>query len=1084
MKIQKSLRFSLVVMTLFICCSCEKAPEADLAQIERNEDNMVADPVLLQALEWRFIGPMTGTRGSMVLGHPTESNVFYHGAGNGLWKTEDAGVYWMPVGDDYFKSGNIGAMEISESNPDIMYVGMGEPQMRNNVSWGDGVYKSIDGGQTWTHLGLKETHHISQVRIHPTNPDIVYIGAYGHAFGPNPERGVYRTKDGGKTWKKVLYKSETAGVIDLVMNPSNPKELFASVWEFERKLWGPKTGGAESGLWKSTDGGDTWAEISKNNGMPEGLMGRIGVTMSAADAKRVYALIDSETKPGLYRSNDLGVNWEFVSDDFQIIGRPFYYSHIYASPHNADELWSPNNRNFSSKDGGKTWVLEPGIKDDFHDVWIDAKNADRMIATNDGGCQVSLTGGKTWSSQYTQKNAQFYRVNVDNDFPYNVYGTAQDVLSYKVPSASRWGGISGYETTIIGNGETGNAVPNPDNSNIVYSISSGSPMGSGAPFTKNNLKTGQNEVRSIWPEPMFGLNGSDLKYRFNWDTPFFISPHDSKTIYSAGNVVFKTTDEGMTWKVISGDLTNDLKERQKISGTPWLSEYFGQEMYSTIHRMDESLLQKGLIWTGSDDGLIYITKDGGKIWKNVSIPDCPKYSQINEIELSPHHAATAYVAITNYNTDDDYTPYLYKTNDYGKTWTNISKSFPKTEITRTIREDKVKKGLLFVGTETGVYTSLDDGKTWSRFSLNMPAVSVVDIKIKDNDLVIATNGRGFWVMDDITPLREQKDELNKKPAHLYPITDHTRFGYCWWMDYVPGGDPGDKKNYFVQNQRPGLTYYELGFTQTNGERKRKFIDAGDPRPLGVIIYFRLNKKPKDISLTILDEDGNQIRNYKKEEMTLSYGGNDSINSGLNKFIWDMRFTQVTPVPKRPATAIRPIVKPGKYQVKLTVDGDSETQVFEMFLSPHETYTKEETDAKYAFWMEMHDRVETSTQNIIKALKLKEEVDAKVKVLKDAGASKSKVKKAQTQAEVIDTLVTEYEGTFVSTGRTLAEIINLPATILSKMAFISGLLEVSEGPPTQAMKSVYAKLVKETEQAHAKYNSSVKKELEKLEDILK
>lgn len=1073
---------SMFIITVALTFSCNTGGDNSNFQIEEIQPDVVSDADL-RALQWRFIGPITGNRGSVVLGHPTRNSEFYFGASNGLWKTEDAGQYWVPMGDNDFKSGNIGAMEISASNPDIMYVGMGEPQMRNNVSWGDGVYKSIDGGKSWTHLGLKETHHISQIRIHPTNPDIVYVGAFGHAFGPNPERGVFRTKDGGTTWEKVLYKSDKAGVIDLVMNPSNPNELFATIWEFERKAWGPKTGGDDSGIWKSIDGGDTWTDITYNKGLPKGGRGRAGLTMSAADSKRVYALVDSETQPALYRSNDLGENWEFVSDYFQIIGRPFYYSHIYANPSNADELWCPNNRLFKSKDAGKTWVLEPGIKDDFHDVWIDNKNPNRMIATNDGGCMVSLTGGLTWSTQYTQKVSQLYRINTDNEFPYNVYATIQDLLSYKVPSASRWGGISGYETTLVGNGETGNAIPNPDDPNIVYTISSGSVMGNGAPFTKNNIKTGQNNVRSIRPEPMFGLNASDLKYRFNWDTPFFISPHDSKTIYAAGNVVFKTTDEGMTWEVISGDLTNDIEERQKITGTPWLPEYFGQEVYSTIHRMAESPLKKGILWVGSDDGLIHMSKDGGKIWENVSIPDAPKYSQIYEIEASPHDAATAYIAICNYNTDDDYSPYLYKTADYGKTWTSLSDNFPKSEVTRTIREDKVRKGLLFVGSETGVYTSMDDGKSWDGISVNMPAVSVVDIKIKDNDLVVGTNGRGIWIMDDITPLREQKPEISKKTDYLYPISDHTRFGYCWWLDYVPGGDPGDKKNYFVQNQRPGLTYYEQGFVPINGERKRKFIDAGDARPLGVIIYFKLSKEPSEISLTILDENGGQIRNYTKEEMTLNFGEGKSLNTGLNKFIWDMRYTQVLSVPKRPKTAIRPIVKPGKYIARLTVDGVVQTQTFNLFISPHENFTKKETDARYDFWMEMYAQVEATTKEVIAALDLKNEVVSKIKAAKDAGTEVEVIAKAETHAEAIYKLIDGYESTFVSTGRTLAEIINLPATILSKMAFLSGILEVSEGPINQSAKDVYKDLVLQSEETKATFDANIKVELDKLEDIL-
>jgi len=1036
------------------------------------------------ALNWRFIGPMTGNRGSAVVGHPTDTNVFYHAASNGLWRTSDAGGTWVPVGDDQFKTGSVGAIEISESNPDIIYVGMGEPQMRNNVTWGDGVYKSVDGGETWKHLGLEDTHHISQVRIHPTNPDIVYVGAYGHAFGPNEERGVFKTTNGGKTWKKVLYKSPTAGVIDLFMNPSNPDELFASIWEFERKAWGPKTGGAESGLWKSTDGGENWTNISKNNGLPEGRMGRIGIAMAAVDAKRVYVLMDSETKPGLYRSDDLGDNWTFVSNNFQIIGRPFYYSHIMVNPSNADELWVPNNRLFSSKDAGKTWTVEPGIKDDFHDIWIDAKDANRMIATNDGGVQVTLTGGMSWSTQYTQKNSQFYRVATDNEFPYNVYGNSQDILTYKVPSASRWGGISGYETTIIGNGETGNVFPDPDDNNIVFNISSGSTMGGGAPFTKNNIKTGQNEVRSIWPEPIFGLNASDMPYRFNWNTPFFISKYDSDTIYSAGNVVFKSTDEGMTWEAISGDLTRDLKDKQVITGTPWLPEYFGQEVYSTIQRLAESPLKQGVIWTGSDDGLIYLTRDEGKTWNNVTIPNLPKLAHVHELEASPHDAATAYVAISRYNTTDDYAPYLYKTSDYGQTWTDLSASFPQDETTRTIREDTVRKGMLYVGTETGIFVSLDDGKHWRSISENLPAVPVVDIEVKNSDLVIATNGRGFWIMDDVTPLREYSAAINEAKAHLYPVSDHTRFGYNWWMDYAPGGDPGGMKKYFVQNQRPGLIYYELGVV--NGEKRRKFVDAGDPKSLGVVIYFKLNQDADAVSLSILDEEGNTVRAYGKDAMTLNYFDAEqwSFNSGLNKFVWDMRYTIVSAIPGRPATNIRPIAKPGKYQVKLTVDGVSQVQDFELSINPNEPYTQEESDAKFAFWMDLYQNVEASSQNVLNALEVKKEVTAKVQALKDSGASESKVKELEQQAAVIGKLVDDYESTFVPVGRTLAEIINQPAKIFTKMIWLHNMMEVSEGPPSQSMLDVYAILNQQRDAANLEYNKNIEEALKMFEAVSK
>ncbi len=1075
----QSLFFILGIIVGLSSCMQTGPGSSDVTEI--SDPYKVKIPT--RALEWRFIGPIAGNRGSVVIGHPTKKYEFYHGASNGLWKTEDAGTYWMPVGDDYFKSGNIGAMEISLSNPDIMYVGMGEPQMRNNVSWGDGVYKTTDGGKTWEHLGLEETHHISQVRIHPTNPDIVYVGAYGHAFGPNEERGVFRTTDGGKTWDKVLYKSAKAGVIDLVLNPSNPNELFAAIWEFERKAWGPKTGGSESTLWKSTDGGETWSDITYASGLPEGGRGRTGFTMSVANATRVYALIDSETNPGLFKSDDLGENWEFVTNYFQIIGRPFYYSHIYASPHDADELWSPNNRMFVSKDGGKNWLLEPGIKDDFHDIWIDPQDPNRMIGSNDGGCQVTLTGGLTWSSQHTQKNIQFYRVNVDNDFPYNVYGNGQDVLSYKVPSASRWGGISRYETTIIGNGEISNVIPNPDDPNIVYNISGGAPFGSGAPFSVNNLATGQNEPRHIWPEPMFGLNSSDLKYRFNWDLAYFVSPHDSKTIYVGGNVVFKTTDEGLNWKVISPDLTNDIKDRQKITGTPWLSEYFGQEVYSTIKRLDESPVKKGVIWTGSDDGKIFVTKNGGANWEDVSIvtDGLPEFSQVYEIEPSPFDPATAYVVFSNFNTYDDYNPYIFKTSDYGKTWNSLTDNFPKTEITRTIREDKVRKGMLFVGTETGVYYSLDDGTNWERLKENLPAAPVVDMKIKDNDLVIATNGRGFWIMDDITPLRMKDANKASASSFLYPIADHTRFGYNWWLDYLPGGDPGNKKNYFVQNMRPGLTFYELGFTPVNGERKRQFLDAGDPKPRGVRMYFRLDQEPENISLTIKDRSGKTVRTYSKAEMKLNAGEG---LVGLNRFVWDMRVDRVTSVPGRPATAIMPIVPPGKYTAEFDIDGVKHSESFNLSMSPKENYTQAQADKKFAFWMKMYASAEASTQKVNAAKAMATEINDRVDKFKEGGASADAVAKAEEQAKVITDMITAYEGKFVSTGRTLAEIINLPATILSKLAFISGILEQSEGPENEQMRKVFAELEQDSATAHEQFDSQIGPEMAKLEALIK
>jgi photosystem II stability/assembly factor-like uncharacterized protein len=982
----------------------------------------------LDALKWRFIGPMTGLRGSDVIGHPTDRNLFFH-ASNGLWKTTDAGHTWEPVGDGQFTSGSLGAIDISQSNPDIMYVGSGEPQMRNNVSWGDGVYKTTDGGESWTHIGLKDTRHVSQVLIHPTDPNTVYVSGFGSAFGPSKHGGVFKTSDGGKTWDQVLFKSETTGVIDMVLNPSNPNELFASIWEFERKAWGPKTGGPESGLWHSTDAGKTWNEITRNPGMPDGSYGRIGITMSAADPNRVYILADNETKGGLYRSDDNGMNWEFVSDFFQVIGRPFYYSHIIANPGDADEIWSPNNRLFSSRDGGKTWRVEPGIKDDFHDIWIDPKDANRMIHTNDGGVAVTLNGGMNWSSQYTQKNSQFYRVNTDDEFPYNVYASSQDSLVFKVPSAHLLGGIPQDAGIVMGNGETSSAIPDPDDNDMVFIISSGQPTGGGSPFSRVNLKTGTTEQRHVLPDPIFGRGAKDMSTRHQWDTSWFISEHDSDTFYLAANVVFKTTDEGQTWTEISGDLTNDYEDKQIVTGTPWIPEYFGQEIYSTIARIAESPLKKGMLWTGSDDGLIHVTTNDGKDWNNVTIPGLPKYSHVREIEPSHYDEGTAYVALSNYNTTNDYKPYLYKTSDYGKTWTNLSANFPQDETIRTVREDTKVKGMLYAGTETSVFVSFDDGRNWKPLTVNLPATPVVDLEVKNNDLVIATNGRGFWIMDDVTPLRAQA-ERGKKAATLFDVSDHTRFGWNWWLDYAPGGDPQGMKKYFVQNMYGNMQYYELG--DINGEKRRKWVTTGDAKSRGVTMYFELTSEPKDISLTILNEEGKVVRVYTNGDMTLKVrDANDtSFNNGLNKFVWDMRWT------KPALLKIDPIAKPGKYTAQLAVDGDVQSSEFELKINPNEAYTQAEIDAKYDYWMEMYQLSLAYSDKIGKAIAAQEDA------VKQAEANPA----LQEKADAVTEALSEYKSAFIPFGRTLAEIINQPAKLFSKLVWLHNMAESSEGPP--------------------------------------
>ncbi|MGK7913370.1 MAG: hypothetical protein AB4050_18105 [Synechococcus sp.] len=980
-------------------------------------------------------------------------------------------------------------MALAPSNPDIIYVGMGEPNMRDSHSWGNGVYKSTDGGSSWTHLGMEETMIVARMRVHPTNPDLVYMAVPGNAFGPSRDRGVYRSNDGGQSWEQVLFKSDVAGAIDLVMDETNPNVLYASIFQFQRKTWGAYSGGPDSGIWKSTDGGNSWTELTRNPGLPEGQLGRIGLAHSPAMPNRITALVDSETKTGVYQSDDGGGTWTFISADSNVVVRPFYFMHLFASPVNGDEFWVCTNKLWQSTDGGKTWVQRTGIKDDFHDLWIDPKNPMRMICTCDGGTMVTLTGGKTWTTPWTQPTAQGYRVEVDDQFPYNLYGNFQDLIGYKVPSASIWGGISNNDVTIFGSGEAGCAIPDPRDPNIIWHGSPSTMVIGGGAVQRINLVTGQWEHKNVWPETYAGRDPKESRYRFNWHAPIVLDPFDPDTVYFAAEVVFRTQDQGQNWEAISPVLTLDDESRQLVTGAPWMPESSGQEFYNTIHRMVASKHEQGVLWTGSDDGLVHITRDGGRTWQNVS-PDFPPDTDVYELEVSPHDPATLYLAASRYRTANDFKPYLYKTTDYGKTWANLSDNFPQGEITRTIREDTVRKGLLFVGTETGLFGSIDDGQTWNRMNYNLPAMPVHDLKVKNEDLAIVTHARGFWILDDISPLRQYDDSMSEKKFHLFKPRPHTRLGRNWWSLYG-GGVGGGQKNYFVQNHRPGHTFYELGVEE--GIRKRKFIEGGDAQPDGPIIYYLLSDRAQEVSLTILDEAGQVIKTFTEDEIetqkfitldALGYtretseGGSArvSVIGGLNRYVWDMNYPSNTLVPGKPPSGIIPMAKPGTYQVRLTVDGESQTETFELRINPNETYTQAETDARFDLWMKALETVEKGNLAIIQSMEM-------VESLKERVASGTGGNRASTLLNQIETAATTLSNTLVPVGKTLIQIINEPSTLVVKMQTIHWGLFHSEGAPPASFVQVHEMLDRQFDEAIAAWNQTMETDVAELNRLL-
>jgi photosystem II stability/assembly factor-like uncharacterized protein len=775
---------------------------------------------LLKALQWRSIGPYRGGRADAVAGVASQPMVFYYGAtGGGVWKTTDGGINWEVVSDgSVFGTGSVGAIALSDSDPNTIYVGMGESAIRGNTSHGDGVYKSTDGGKTWKRIGLEDSRQISRIRVHPKNPDIVYVAAQGHVWGPNEQRGVFRSKDGGKNWERVLYKGDKAGACDLIIDPTNPSVLYAGLWEVYRKPWTLESGGATSGVFKSTDGGDTWTDITRSPGLPKGTVGISGITVSPANPDRVWAIIEAEDG-GVFRSDNGGKTWTKVNEERRLRQRAWYYTRIYADPKSADTVYILNTGFYRSNDGGRTYTAIPVPHGDNHDLWIAPDDPNRMIESNDGGSNVSFNGGKSWTEQ-DQPTAQFYRVALDNDFPYHVYGAQQDNSTVKIASRTTEGGIGTSDWYDVGGGESGWIAPSPKDSEITFAGSYGGLT------TRYDHRTGQLRDINPYPNNPMGAGADVLKYRFQWNFPLVFSPHDPNTLYLASNVLFKSTNEGQSWDIISPDLTRNDKSKQGASGGPITKDNTSIEYYDTIFTVMESPLTAGTVWVGTDDGLVQLSRDGGKNWANVTPPSSimPEWIQINSLDASPNDPSTAYVAATMYKFDDN-RPYLYRTHDYGKTWKKIVNGIPETTFTRVIREDPNKRGLLYAGTETGIYISFDDGEHWQSMQFNLPLVPITDLAIqkRDKELVAATQGRSFWIFDDLPLIHQMMDAGGLNAASETQL-------------YKP------KESY----RMPGGGGFGGGPTATLGRNPAN----------GVVVYYSLKTKPtSDVQLEFLDSSG-------------------------------------------------------------------------------------------------------------------------------------------------------------------------------------------------------------------------------------
>lgn len=995
----------------------------------------VIAPSFYENMSWRNIGPNRGGRSLSAIGSPGRPNEYYFGAtGGGLWKTVDGGQNWFPVTDGQITSSSVGAVAVAETNPDVVYIGMGETQLRGSITQGDGVYKSTDGGKTWRHLGLQETQAISRIRIHPTNPNIVYVAALGHPYGDNPERGVFRSTDGGNTWEKVLFVSEKAGAADLIIDRSNPEIIYATTWQVYRKAWKMWGGGPDCKLWKSLDGGDTWIDLTENPGMPEAPIGKIGVTVSPVNSDRVWAIVEAN-EGGVFRSDDGGWTWERTNSERKLRQRAFYYSRLVADPWDENTVYALNTGLYKSTDGGETFDirLRPPHGDQ-HDLWIDPNDPQRMINANDGGGTVSINGGQTWT-ELDFPTTQLYHVMATSDVPYHVAGAQQDNSTVAVPSDG-WGhkqarGPNHGWYYPVGGGESGYITQHPTNPDIFYAGSQG------ALLTRYDRSNGQIRDIQVYPRFFSGEPSSALPERWQWTFPIVFAHQDPNIMYTCSQHVWKTTDDGQSWEKISPDLTYADPSTLGKTGGVITMDMNGPEIYATVFALAPSFHDINTIWAGSDDGMIHITRDGGKNWTNITPPDLPKFSRVSIIDESRHNPGTAYVAVNRYQVDDR-APYVYRTRDYGKTWTKITNGIADGHFARAVREDPVRPGLLFLGTEHGVYVSFDAGDHWQPLQLNLPDTPIRDLVVKDQDVVLGTHGRGFWILDDIGPLREITADKLDEPAILFEPADPIRGVY----------------------------------------------DA--------VVQYYLGEEADSVTIDIMDAEGELISSFTGTETEYKAdpnipwwrrGGSSTPTTakGMNQFTWDLRYPGATTFEgmiiwsARPARG--PKAPPGDYQIRLTAGDYQKTYPFELQMDPNlKGISQADLQEQFELAMAIRNKTSEANETVIKIRNMRSAIEERLAQTDDQAIHKTAGKLLATMKEVEEDL-------YQVKNRSGQDPLNFPIKLNNRLASLRRSVETGDARPTDGAYKVFEELKAELRDHLAKLQRSLDNDLAQLNQQL-